>query len=733
MNQHIRWIASWVVGLLWLIAVTDEVVAASSYKALTCPEASADSTWTILDRNGANQQVTPYLSSLGGGEGGTGVITSPPFIFTGERITFTLCGHDGQAGGQDKNFIALVDARKGNILVKTPPPQSDAMQEREWDARGFRNVEVRIEVHDGNSGAGFAWLGVGQIDAGPAMRIDFREGMPEGWARSKREASVRFEDVAGGVPFRRNANAYTIIPASGSVEIPCGFAADRLLFLGCTASGAKPLETYGGIEIHYREGSPDVVPLLAGFTLDGTHKRLSPSAALHLHPSGDPYQSYLAIKPRSAVIEKIRLVAQPKTGPIPRITAITCETSAESERLTPLPAAALDAEEAAWIESHTVASDAIALGPIMEAIRRAHKLPTANAQSRIRFRKHTIDAAFRSEGVAVADFNGDGRLDIAAGNVFYTGPDWKPVPMLGEAKAFNRYGYSDAFLCYADDVNRDGAMDLIAVGFPGKQTYWLANPGAAGGIWRKHLAVERTGNESPAYADIDGDGRRELIFMDEGRCLAAQPTDDPTQPWRTRAISNAGDPAPGHGLGIADVNGDGRVDVLIPDGWWQGQSEMPWPFHAATFFGGAQLCVADLDGDGDNDVLGSSAHGYGIAWSEQTSDGWKQHEIDDTISQTHAIALVDFNGDGLLDFVTGKRFWAHNGHDVGSFQPAFLCWYEQQRQDGQLSWVQRIIDTDSGVGLHFEIVDLNGDGLLDIVTSNKKGVYYFEQVPAAPV
>jgi len=142
------------------------------------------------------------------------------------------------------------------------------------------------------------------------------------------------------------------------------------------------------------------------------------------------------------------------------------------------------------------------------------------------------------------------------------------------------------------------------------------------------------------------------------------------------------------------------------------------------------LCVADLDGDGDNDVLGSSPHGYGISWCEQTPGGWKAHEIDNTFSQTHAIVVADVNGDGLPDCVTGKRFWAHNGHDPGSFQPSVLCWYEQTRHAGKPEWTRHIIDAQSGVGLQFEVVDVNGDNRLDIVTSNKNGVFYFEQIAA---
>ena len=158
-------------------------------------------------------------------------------------------------------------------------------------------------------------------------------------------------------------------------------------------------------------------------------------------------------------------------------------------------------------------------------------------------------------------------------------------------------------------------------------------------------------------------------------------------------------------------------------------ASVPWPFHAATFYGGAQLCVWDFDGDGDNDVLGSSAHAYGIGWSEQTPDGWQTHMIDERDSQTHAIHLADLNGDGLMDFVTGKRYWAHYVHDPGSHEPSVLCWYELSRKDGKVSWIKHPIHDDSGVGLHFRIVDINGDGRLDIVTANKKGVFYFEQLP----
>jgi hypothetical protein len=363
------------------VAVGRAAEVSSKYKALDCPAPSSGSTWSILKRNGANVEVDPYLSSLGNGESGTGVITSPPFIVATDTIKFTICGHDGQAGGQGKNYIALVDARKGNVLMKTPPPQNDAMHERSWDVSGLRNVEVRIEVHDGDGGGGFAWLGIGRIDAGAALQVDFRKGMPEGWDRPAGEVETRYEVLAGGVPFKRAANLFSLMPKAGSVEIPCGFAADRLLFLGCTAAEAKPLEVYGRIELHYRSGSPDVFPLMCGFTLDGAYKLLSPSDVIRLHASADPYQHYLAIEPRdNEPIEKIRLVALPEGGSRVRITAITCETGADSDRLMDLPKTELGGKEAAWIESHTISAGSFNLDRITEQIRKSHKLGSASVK-----------------------------------------------------------------------------------------------------------------------------------------------------------------------------------------------------------------------------------------------------------------------------------------------------------------------------------------------------------------
>lgn len=357
----------------WFAHSEDNSGTSEGYKALACPAAPSSGTWAILDRDGANREVRPYLSSLGGGERGTGVFTSPPLSVSVDVITFTICGHDGQGGGRGKNFIALIDANSGETLEKTAAPCTDPMQERSWDVSKHKGRDARIEVHDGLAEGAFAWIGVGMIDAGPSMAVDFRTGMPEGWKSSPPLTEDRMETVEGGVPFLRRATMFTMVPATGVAEVPCGFSARRLFFLGCTVPTGRPLDVYGSIEIVYRDGMRERFPLMYGFTLDAELKLLYRSGAMHLHPSGDPFQHYLVLKPRAEVIETIRLDRNPEQPLIPRITAITCETAA-GDNLLPLPDSTPGPEERAWIESHAISSSSPDMERIVAEIRRAYDL-----------------------------------------------------------------------------------------------------------------------------------------------------------------------------------------------------------------------------------------------------------------------------------------------------------------------------------------------------------------------
>lgn len=369
---------------------------------------------------------------------------------------------------------------------------------------------------------------------------------------------------------------------------------------------------------------------------------------------------------------------------------------------------------------------------------------TSTLAENIRFKKHQLDPQFRSEGVAVADFNRDGKPDIAAGTVWYEAPDWKMHSVDGQPMTYDPKGYSHSFVCAAEDLNHDEWPDLMVVDFPGAQTWWFENPQGAEGAWKKHVVTPVTNNESPQYVDIDGDGRREWLMgvanspdqpdAADRRMAVLKPAADPTQPWQIQAISApdaVGARRFDHGLGYGDLNGDGTPDFAVADGWYAGSTDgSPAKFTPQSFGGPcAHMHIYDVDGDGDADVLNSSAHAFGIWWNEQTAPGqFTNHLIDDGFSQTHSLCVADINGDGLLDFVTGKRWWAHAAGDPGVDQPAVMHWFEAVRKDGKVDWVSHQFDHDSGVGTQFELADVNQDGLLDVVTSNKKGTHWFQQI-----
>lgn len=356
----------------------------------------------------------------------------------------------------------------------------------------------------------------------------------------------------------------------------------------------------------------------------------------------------------------------------------------------------------------------------------------------VRFTKVVLDKTFRSEGVAVGDVNHDGKPDILAGEVWYEAPDWKRHEILPPGKYDGNTGYSKTFANFACDVNRDGWIDSVITTMMGEPSLWYENPQNKPGPWKVHTGTRSACNETPLFADLLGNGRPVAVWgvQPEGYIAWFSLPADSAKEWDMHIIGGPKAPGSdkyGHGLGVGDLNGDGRSDVLVTQGWWEAPEDRTkenWTFHKVDFSPDcADMVVYDVDGDGDNDVITSSAHNYGIWWFEQLPGGkFERHEICKTFSQTHAVRLADINRDGIMDFVTGKRYFAHNGKDPGAFEPALLVWFEIQRPEkGKVSFVPHTIDADSGIGTQFEVVDINGDGLLDIVTANKKGLHLFLQ------
>ena len=347
-----------------------------------------------------------------------------------------------------------------------------------------------------------------------------------------------------------------------------------------------------------------------------------------------------------------------------------------------------------------------------------------------------------NEACAIGDVNNDGLMDVVAGRLWYAAPDFVPQPLRPIAQHPPDYARNNGeHLC---DVDEDGWLDVVSTGWGETRVLWFKNPGTEGlqkGLeWKAHtLADTRVARgEAGFMQDIDDNGRPEYIVNSYFK-------KNPFTVWHFGPDSDGAPTMRGaligkynsHGVGFGDINGDGRLDILFDDGWyeqpatdlWNGQWELhrDWQLDGAT----CPMQIVDVNGDGRNDVIWGKGHNYGLYWMEQgppvgDSTTWVQHTIDESWSQVHAMTWTDLDGDGQGELITGKRIWAHSGKDPGSADPAFIyryVWNETtQTFDSQI-----IAEGKVGTGLFIRVADLNLDGRQDIVVAGKTGTYILWQ------
>jgi 3-keto-disaccharide hydrolase/FG-GAP-like repeat len=373
-----------------------------------------------------------------------------------------------------------------------------------------------------------------------------------------------------------------------------------------------------------------------------------------------------------------------------------------------------------------------------------------------RFRMQALNEFYYSWGPAIADINKDGSPDIVAGPYYYLGPDYNVAREIYVAQTIDASTKYFNGVQFAYDFTGDGWPDVINSLFT-QPTMLYVNPKGESRRWDAYQVTEAISSEIALLRDTDGDGKLEYIVKD-GNNQIVSATPDPAKPtaaWIKRPLTERG-PWTNHGMGLGDVNKDGRVDLLNGYGWFEQPANgaaTTWTYHPAAFgkqnrssAGGAEMAVYDVNGDGLNDVVTAmQAHGWGLSWFEQkkAADGaitFVEHQImgdyttknagNVTFSEPHGTAFADIDGDGIPDFITGKRFWSHldTWIDPDPHGPPVLYVYRTVRNakaPGGAEFVPELIHNRSGMGSLAAVADLNKDGAIDIITSTKRGTFIF--------
>ncbi|MEZ5988643.1 MAG: VCBS repeat-containing protein, partial [Planctomycetota bacterium] len=262
------------------------------------------------------------------------------------------------------------------------------------------------------------------------------------------------------------------------------------------------------------------------------------------------------------------------------------------------------------------------------------------------------------------------------------------------------------------DMDGDGDIDVITCNI-GKGVFWYENPNDVKvTTWKAHQ-IDSSYAHDIEVGDIDGDKRPDVLTCSKKELLLHLQQSDGS--FSTRSLLSSS----GEGIALADMDRDGDLDLLFGASWLQTPADPTkdaFKQYTVTSFGSdTRVRAADLDQDGDLDMVLCWSEGTGpLIWVEAPKDptatsSWKTHTIEGSLEKAHSLQVGDLDGDGLLDIVTAQM---HTSKDKR------VMYYQQAKG---MTWVRHLVAVTGSHNL--QIGDIANDGDLDLVGKNYDGPF----------